>query len=71
MSAQLFILRPFQSARRVARQAGMNDGDTIQRIRDAQRNGHEGNQIVGELRIRAWATRNGYSNEPNGPKGAA
>lgn len=71
MAAQLIILRPFQTARGIARKAGIDDSETIRRIREAQLQGREGHDIAGELRVRAWYIRNGYDTSPAGPGGAA
>ena len=71
MAAQLHILRPFQTARGIARKTGIDDSETIRRIREAQLQGREGHDIAGELRTRAWAIRNGYSTGPHDGGSAA
>ncbi|MFC6351265.1 hypothetical protein H7691_06565 [Stenotrophomonas sp. CW117] len=49
MSAVIYTLHPFQSARKFAARAGVNDAAAFARIREAQRHGEQGNQVVGEL----------------------
>jgi hypothetical protein len=67
MSAQLLLLRPFQSARQAAKSAGLDDSNAIRKIREAQSRGSDGYDIAGELRTRDWHIRNGYSVGPRDP----
>lgn len=64
---QLYDLRPFQSIKRLAQQAGVNAAATIAAIKDCQEHGDVGHHIAGKFRERCWRVRNGYES----PKGAA
>lgn len=49
MSAEIYTLHTFQTARKFARRAGVSDATAFARIREAQRQGEQGNKVVGEL----------------------
>ncbi len=69
MSAEVFTLHTFQSARKFAARAGINDAQAFARIRDAQRHGEQGNHVVGELLQLSIARRT--AQRPTSPGGAA
>jgi hypothetical protein len=66
MTARLYDLRPFQSAVRQARRAGVDPRIAIREVIAAQQRGEPGHYVAGKYRALAW--------RPNGappPKGAA
>ena len=67
MSAEVFTLHAFQSARKYAARAGVNHAPAFARIRDAQRHGEQGNHVVGEL-LKLSLTR---KRTPHNPPGGA
>lgn len=66
MSAQVYDFRPFQSAKKYARQAGVSAAPAMKRIREAQQHGDSGALIAGEMRELAWSVRNGHTPSPGG-----
>jgi hypothetical protein len=69
MTAEIYTLHTFQSARKFAARAGVSDAQAFARIREAQRHGEQGNQVVGEL-LQLSIQRRGTS-RPTPPGGAA
>lgn len=66
MMARLYDLRPFQSATKQARRAGVDPRIAIREVIAAQQRGEPGHYVAGKYRALAWS--------PNGappPKGAA
>jgi hypothetical protein len=69
MSADIYTLHTFQSARKFAERAGVSDAQAFARIREAQRLGGQGNAVVGEL-LQLSIQRRAIS-RPTTPGGAA
>lgn len=68
MTAEIFTLHTFQSARKFAARAGVSDAQAFARIRHAQRHGEQGTQVVGEL---LQLSLNRKRPQPTPPGGAA
>lgn len=59
MSAQVYALRPFQSAAQQARRAGVPPEKAIAEVLAAQKRGEMGNHVAGKYRAMAWRTSTG------------
>ena len=65
---ELFMFAPFKAAREQAIKAGVPVAEAMGQVRDEQRQGREGREIAGRLRVVAWNRQWGL---PMPPKGAA
>jgi hypothetical protein len=63
MTATVYNLRPFQSARDQARRAGVDPRQAIAEVREAQHKGAIGNYVAAKYRALAW--------RPSGPGGGS
>lgn len=54
MSAQLFLIRPFQTAAQQAKRAGVSTQRAIAEVREAQRRGDDGKSVAGKYRTMAF-----------------
>lgn len=67
----VYLFRPFQSAKEQALRAGVPVQDAIAAVRAHQKRGVDGQQIAGKLRVMAWNRERGLPMpSPDGPEAA-
>lgn len=59
MMARLYDLRPFQSATKQARRAGVDPRIAIREVIAAQQRGEPGHYVAGKYRALAWSRQRG------------
>lgn len=65
---EVYMFAPFKAAREQAQRAGEPVAEAVAAVKSEQRQGREGREIAGRLRVVAWNRQWGL---PMPPKGAA
>lgn len=66
----VYLFRPFQSAKEQAQRAGVPVQDAIAAVRRHQQRGNDGQQVAGKLRVLAWDRERGLPMPSPGPEAA-